>query len=227
MDRFENRQLSRRGFLRASGLTMTGALLAACTVPQGATAPSAGGAPAAEPVTIRYWLPPTTEQAYREEKFNEFMEMHPDIVIDMDGADPANYNEATQLLFRQDDAPDVFWKYNLNLPQMLEADIVQPYPQVVQEYLRQAYPAAMFLEGINTWEGEIYGFWPVGAKTATRVLYCSDDKLAEIGADPPQHGVNYAKYPKRWPRLAPVSLLGSPWAVSLPGTTRRWWVRWP
>jgi multiple sugar transport system substrate-binding protein len=43
----------------------------------------------------------------------------------------------------------------------------------------------MFLEGVNTWEGKLYGFWPVGSKRATRVLYCNDELFDKAGVQPP------------------------------------------
>jgi len=140
---------------------------------------------APEKQIIRYWLPPTTEQVYREKKINEFMDLNPDIEVQMEGADPANYNEATQLLFKSGDPPDVFWKFNLSMPDMFNEDMLQPYPEEAQNYIRGAYPSAMFLEGINMWEGKLYGFWPVGPKSATRVLYCSDALMEKAGAQPP------------------------------------------
>ena len=139
----------------------------------------------AGPVTLKYWLPPTTEQAYRDQMVGEFMTLNANVTIEMDGADPANYNEATQLLFKGGDQPDIFWKYNLSLPQMLDEDIVQPYPEELQEYLMSIYPAAMFLEGVNLWDGKLYGFWPVGAKSATRVLYCNKMLFDQAGVVPP------------------------------------------
>lgn len=48
-----------------------------------------------------------------------------------------------------------------------------------------AYPQFMFLEGINMWDGELYGFWPVGAKSATRVLYCNTALFEQAGVEPP------------------------------------------
>ena len=146
--------------------------------------------------TISYWLPPTTEQAYREKLVNEFMDVNPEIEIKMDGADPSKYNEATQLLFKGGSPPDVFWKYNLSLPEMLELDMIQPYPEDAQNYIMNAYPKSMFLEGINKWEGKLYGFWPVGPKSATRVLYTNDKLLDEAGVEPP----------KTWSELKEVSI---------------------
>jgi multiple sugar transport system substrate-binding protein len=139
----------------------------------------------AEKVTLRYWLPPTTEQAYREKLIQEFMDLNPEIEIKMDGADPANYNEATQLLFRGGNPPDIFWKFGLSMPEMLDNDMIQPFPEDAQNYLVGAYPSSMFIEGINSWEGKVYGFWPVGAKTATRVLYINNQLFDAAGVQPP------------------------------------------
>ncbi|MBC7234600.1 MAG: extracellular solute-binding protein [Chloroflexi bacterium] len=140
----------------------------------------------AEKVVIRYWLPPTTEQAYREKMIKEFMDLNPEIEIKMDGADPSKYNEATQLLFKGGTPPDVFWKFNLSMPEMLDNNMIQPYPEDAQNYIMGAYPKSMFLEGINTWEGKLYGFWPVGPKTATRVLYINNKLLDAAGIEPPK-----------------------------------------
>lgn len=136
-------------------------------------------------VVIRYWLPPTTEQVYREKMVKEFMDLNPDIEVKMDGADPSKYNEATQLLFKGGTPPDIFWKYSLSMPEMLDLEMIQPYPEDAQNYIMNAYPKAMFLEGINTWEGKLYGFWPVGSKTATRVLYINNALLEKAGVEPP------------------------------------------
>ena len=137
-------------------------------------------------VVISYWLPPTTEQAYREKLINEFMDLNPDIEVKMDGADPSKYNEVTHLLFKGGTPPDVFWKYNLSMPEMIELDMIEPYPEDAQNYIMNAYPKSMFLEGINTWEGKLYGFWPVGPKTATRVLYTNDQLMDAAGVEPPK-----------------------------------------
>lgn len=143
----------------------------------------------AEKQVLRYWLPPTTEQVYREQMINEFMLMHPDIEVKMDGADPAKYNEATQLLFAGGTPPDVFWKFNLTFQQMLEENYLLPFPDEVQTYLTSAYPDSMFLNGVNMNEGHLYGFWPVGKKSATRVLYINDDLFEKAGI---------AEAPKTW-----------------------------
>jgi multiple sugar transport system substrate-binding protein len=152
---------------------------------------------APEPKTIRYWLPPTTEQVYREKKVNEFMDLHPDITVKMEGADPSKYGEATQLLFKSGDPPDVFWKFGLSLPEMLSEDLVQPYPDEADDYITGAYPSAMFLEGVNMSEGRLYGFWPVGTKTATRVLYCNDEIMEQAGVTPPTNWTELREVAKK------------------------------
>lgn len=141
---------------------------------------TAAPAPAQKQV-LRYWLQATTEQLYREEMINEFMQMNPDIEIQMDGTDPANYNEATQLLFAGGTPPDVFWKFNLTLQQMLEQEYIMPYPDEVQTYLTSAYPDYMFLNGVNMIDGHLYGFYPVGKTSATRVLYMNDELFDKAG----------------------------------------------
>lgn len=201
-------QMSRRRFLQALGMAGAAGLIASCTpevvteivektvevekvvektvevekevekVVEVTAVPSG-------PAHITYWLPPTTEQVYREQMINEFMLLNSDITVEMDGADPANYNEATQLLFKGGDFPDVFWKFNLSFSQMLAEDLIQPFPQAAQDYLMSAYPESMFLEGINMWEGKLYGFWPVGPKSATRVLYTNDQLFAAAGIEVP------------------------------------------
>ena len=187
-----DQKLSRRRFLQTTAFAAAGSLLAACVAPGGAapqtTTGQAGGAAApaqAAKTVIHYWLPPTTEEVYRKQKISEFMQAHPDIEIKMEGSDPSKYNEATQLLFRQDNPPDIFWKYNLSLPQMIDQDMIQPYPDEAQAFLKKAYPPSMFLEGINMWKGQVYGFWPVGPKSATRVLYCNNGLFDQAGVKPP------------------------------------------
>lgn len=185
----EASSFSRRAFLKLLSAASTGIFLTACAPSQTPSEPTSDeltvDLPQAEPVKIRYWLPPTTEQTYREARVNAFMEMHPNIIVEMDGADPSSYNEATQLLFKGGDSPDIFWKYSLSLPQMLAQDMIRPYPLDVQDYLQSAYPPSMFIEGINMWEGKLYGFWPVGSKSATRVLYCNDALFAKADLKPP------------------------------------------
>jgi multiple sugar transport system substrate-binding protein len=151
-----------------------------------------------EKQVIRYWLPPTTEQAYREQMINEFMQMNPDIEIKMDGADPAKYNEATQLLFAGGTPPDVFWKFNLTFQQMLEESYLLPYPDELQTYLTTSYPDLMFVNSLNMNEGHLYGFWPVGKKEATRVLYMNDDLFERAGiAEPPQTWSDFRQVAKQ------------------------------
>ena len=150
----------------------------------------------AEPQEIRYWLPPTTEQAYREKKINEFMDLHPDITVKMEGADPSTYGEATQLLFKSGDVPDVFWKFGLSMPEMLDEDMLNPYPDEAEDYIKGAYPSAMFLEGINLAEGKLYGFWPVGSKSATRVVYCNDALFDKAGVQPPTNWSEFREVAK-------------------------------
>ena len=127
---------------------------------------------------MRYWLQATTEQLYREEMINEFMQNEPDIEIQMDGTDPANYNEATWLLFPaarpgrvlevQPDAPaDAEGKHHA-LPGR-GADLPD-----------QRLSGLHVLNGVNMIDGHLYGFYPVGKTSATR-LYMNDELFDKAG----------------------------------------------
>lgn len=105
-----NQLLSRRHFLQLTGITATGAMLAACTVPAGAPAGEGGAAPAAEPVTLsfgRHW-----EAAFRphQDEFDQqYIEQHPDVEIEITYNTWGDHNTVVPTWAAADTLPDVIY----------------------------------------------------------------------------------------------------------------------
>lgn len=100
-------KLSRRNFLKTSGLVVTGATLAACAVPVAPGAPGSAGAPAAETVEVIGWslfgMQPDTETAkpYQDAVLAHFNAKYPNAkftFMDMGWDEKLRQNLVTALL---------------------------------------------------------------------------------------------------------------------------------
>lgn len=109
--------LSRRGFLRAGGLTAGAAALtglaAACS-PDGPPRQSqgnGGGGGGGSATTVKFWtvVEGPDDEAFQRKMFEKFNKDHPDVAVEMQVFPPAQYGNAMQLAFTGgEDGPDVF-----------------------------------------------------------------------------------------------------------------------
>lgn len=108
-----NQSLSRRRFLQFTGLTTTGALLAACAVPGGAPAASddaAAGAPATATSAVSLGLTWGADFQPRQAEFNEqFIADHPDMELDVTYNTWGDHNNIVPTWAAADTLPDIIY----------------------------------------------------------------------------------------------------------------------
>jgi multiple sugar transport system substrate-binding protein len=106
-----NQPLSRRRFLQLTGLTATGAALAACAAPGGAPAADGGSAaPSTEAVTVTLGL--TWEAAFQgtQKEFDDrFTEAHPDIILEPTYNTWGDHNNIVPTWAAADTLPDLIY----------------------------------------------------------------------------------------------------------------------
>lgn len=104
-----DKPLSRRRFLQLTGLTATGAVLAACATPSGAPAEE-GGAPAGETTEVSLGLTWGASFQPRQAEFNDgFMERNPDILLDVIYNTWADHNNVVPTWAAADELPDIIY----------------------------------------------------------------------------------------------------------------------
>lgn len=105
-----NKPLSRRRFLQLTGITATGAALAACVAPGGAPAGEGGAAPAGEVTEVSLGLTWGASFQPRQAEFNDmFMERNPDISLEVIYNTWGDHNNVVPTWAAADELPDVIY----------------------------------------------------------------------------------------------------------------------
>lgn len=190
------RALSRRGFLRLTGLAAAGAALNACSPRQASPSPAEG-----EAVELVYqdwrtdWFPPMAQ-----EMLGAFHAAHPNVRV-FYVPDPEDFDERMLADFQAGTAPDVFqgccthfpsWAqlgYALDLRPYVEADLDQ---ETIDDWDPAQYRAFFTREGLQFGLPKYHG---------ALALYFNKDLFDEYGVDYPDGSWDHDDYLAAMKRL--------------------------
>lgn len=192
----QSQHLSRRNFLRLSGVALTGAALAACSPPPPPSAPAAegGAAPATAPVEIIGWtvhgVDPANEQfkPYREAIMAHFNGKFPNATfthMDMGWDEVLRQNLVTALLGGT--PPDIIVGENFIQP-YAEQNAFLPLDDLIADIKDDIVPGTHAAAVTN---GKIYG---VSQGTGCFAFERNPNVIEKAGLDP-------SKVPTKWSEL--------------------------
>ncbi|TDE14281.1 ABC transporter substrate-binding protein [Jiangella asiatica] len=177
-------RLNRRQFLVSSGLAAAGLGLGAC----GNDGASRSGD---SPGVLKWWDPRQPVADIQREIFAEFAESDGGLQVDYTVYNPAEMGEALQLAKQSGQMPDVFTIFGLDLNPGGLVDEGWFTPIKLDDDVRAGIPEGILLEGINVFDGEVYGL-PVNDFRGLNILTWFNRELYEqAGLDPENPPVTY------------------------------------
>ena len=173
-------QVSRRDFLKVSGMAGAGLALASCT----AVVPETGTEAALQEVTVFFWDGPPLI-GIREEALAPFDEAYPGCELNftsVPGGWNAGYSEKLYAGLAANDPPDLFIIRIADLPEFLSKDLLLDLKPYVDRdsYDLNEFPA-LAIESY-THDGGIYG---MPDNVASVAMFCNQDMIEEAGAQVP------------------------------------------
>lgn len=173
-------QVSRRDFLKVSGMAGAGLALASCT----AVVPETGMEAAPQEVTVFFWDGPPLI-GIREEALAPFDEAYPGCELNftsVPGGWNAGYSEKLYAGLAANDPPDLFIIRIADLPEFLSKDLLLDLKPYVDRdsYDLNEFPA-LAIESY-THDGGIYG---MPDNVASVAMFCNQDMIEEAGAQVP------------------------------------------
>jgi multiple sugar transport system substrate-binding protein len=184
----QTRRVTRRDFLRLTGVTTMGVLAAACTAPAATTTTQEGaeGAGAAEAPEIVY-LNPTddVEQLNVQQAITDaFMQAHPEVKVRIEALAWDGYWEKLQTMIAGGVAPDMFRMDYVYMAVYASKGV----PIALDDYVKAEIDTSQFAEGYEmvfqaySYEGKQYA---LPQDVNTQVLFYNKQLFDEAGVDYP------------------------------------------
>jgi len=167
------------------GLVVLTATVAAC----GGSQPAASKTPGA-PVTLKIEDFSPEQTAFHAQVAAEYHRLNPNITIDWQSIAQAQYLQTLPLAFQSQHAPDLFYwtAGGTNTMSQLMANgwirPVSPDGKVPDSWTKR-WPAGLFVNGINTSGGKVYGFpWQDTKYWGPGYMYLNKAVFQQAGLDP-------------------------------------------
>ena len=193
----KSNELSRREFLRLSGLAAAGMALAGCVpvTPVSETAkPAATAVPAEpEPLTISYWLPGCDmDCTYPQVQWSQdYAEMNPGVAFETTGPPWQEYWVKLPLNIAAGTGPDMWRMHNAWTQQFVDGGLMEAWPDEDVAEIRELCTHV----DLHVIDGKLY-YWDQGLMTG---LIFYNKKLWE------EAGLSDADIPKSWPQLVEIA----------------------
>lgn len=175
-------RISRRGFLKSTGILGAGAAL-------GATRLGMFRALAQDAITLQWWDHFLPLQPLIEGVFAAYSAQNPNVTVEHTVYSPPDLGQALQLAFPNNQAPDVFANAGLSLPMpALHAEgwFAPLEPHVSEEWLSRL-PPGIFIEGNTVFDGVLYSF-PIFSFRFHEVLNWFNKQMMEDAGYDPENG---------------------------------------
>ncbi|MFC7623725.1 ABC transporter substrate-binding protein [Microlunatus sp. GCM10028923] len=176
--------LDRRAFLGLAGVGAGASLIAGC---------SPGAAPQQERSAdkIVWWDQFLPTQDVEKELFAEFAAAEGGLPVDYAVYDPGKMGQALQLAKQSNQLPDVFTLAGVGAPTsaLMEQGWFQPV--TLDDKVRSALPAGTLLEGVNVFEGQVYGLPLFGWRMHDSQNWFNTELFTKAGLDPAKPPVGY------------------------------------
>ena len=172
-------RMTRRTFLRFTGVAAGGAFLAACA-PAAAPAPAAGGAAAPVEVRLMAWGNPTEVEA-REATIDMFHQANSGITIRFQHT-PDNYYDKLQTMLAGGDIPDVIYIGNGDIPSYATRNQLAAFDPLIERDqfdTSDIFPRNLALYNVDDVQ---YGF---PADAPNQQLFYNVTRFQEAGIDAP------------------------------------------
>lgn len=181
--------MNRRQFLGYGGLLAASLAVAGCSGGSGGSGGS--GSAAASNGTLSWWDPRLNVQKQEKQVFDSFAKSKGGIPVRYRLWDPAKMGQALQLAFQSHQMPDVFTPQNVNSPpsQLLQAGWFAPID--LDPAVKAALPAGNLIEGVNVFDGKVYGVPFTASGTTNGFLWFNKDIVKKAGIDPDNPPATY------------------------------------
>lgn len=180
-------RFSRRHFLAATGLAAAGAAVSSCgggSDDSGNSGSGSGSGSADGPLT--WWDPRQPVADIQREIFKEFEATDGGMPVEYTVHNPAEMGESLQLAKQSNQMPDVFTPFGLELNTSALIDEGWYAPIKLDEDVRASMPDGSLLEGVNVFEGEVYGL-PVNNFRGFNTMVWFNRELYEQAAIDPEN----------------------------------------
>lgn len=186
------RSLTRRSFIKGTGLAGLGLALSACSTVAPSAPTGLEGAAQEETtvsqseIVITWWDQFLPLVPLHEAIWKAYQEEHPNVRIEYTQYNPNDMGQALQLAFKSGQAPDVHSLAGLGLPVSAlhkEGWFTPLQPYVSQEWLDR-FPDGTFLEGLTMFDGEVYSFPLFSFRQHTTLNWFNKQLIEEVGFDP-------------------------------------------
>ena len=176
----DSKNLSRRNFLKASGVVAMGVLAVACApMPAPGAQQGAGDSAGAEAVTLDWWSEVFTEHA--ENRIEAYAEVAPNVTINYVSMGWGEMTPKLMTAIAGGTPPDIVTNDRFRMVQWVTRGGVMDLTDFVEAYgiNEEDYPAAAWEEG--SWQGKPYS---IPNCVDSRMVMWNRDLFEEAGLDP-------------------------------------------
>lgn len=170
-------RISRRTFAQFSGAALaaatSGNLLSARAVAQ-------------DGVTLQWWDHYAPLEALLQERYDAYTADHPDVTVERSLYNLPDLGQALQLAFNSDQAPDVHAIASLQVPtpRLVQDGWFTPIQDYISEEFLQRFPEGTLLEGLHTFDGQLYSFPMFSFRSSSSLLWFNKSLVEDAGIDP-------------------------------------------
>jgi len=152
-----------------------------------------------ELITLKVMNYSLEKKEFYEDVSAQFYKDYPDIKLEFVTIVNTGYKKRLSLLFEQNNAPDIFTYHSngdweLSMSELLSKEWISPVGQVkdLKKGWMNRWPEGSFIEGINIYNGMVYGFPYTESKVrGAGYLFCHTGVLRNAG-------IEYGNIPDNW-----------------------------
>lgn len=173
--------VNRRQFLGYSGLLAAGMTIGGCSKGSGS---SSGGSNGGSNGKLTWWDPRQNVEKQEKQVFSAFAKSKGGLQVSYRLWDPAKMGPALQLAHQSNQMPDVFTLQGVNTApaQLVGSGWFEPID--LDPAVKAGLPAGNLIEGVNVFNGKVYGVPLSAAGGSNAYLWFNKDLLKKAGVDP-------------------------------------------
>ena len=214
--------LSRRDFLKASAVTVSGMMLAACVAPGAAPAGDGGAAPSAEGIALRLsaWADVQDAVVY-ENMVNAYQETVEGVNVSVEQY-PGGYYEKIQANFAAGDSADVLYMQGWMWQAFAENEVLADLSDHISaDGAEEFFPGGENYDNQTLWQG---GRYMTPTDTGSLVIYYNKDLFDKKGVAHPQPGWKWEEFQADDPRSLLMRKMAPKYLRLGTGARLEWWL---
>ncbi len=176
--------LDRRTFLGVTGLGAAATMIAGCS-----SGPS--GQPQQSAEKLIWWDHFLPTQEVEKKLFAKFAAGEGGVPVEYSVYDPAKMGQSLQLAKQSNQMPDVFTLAGVGSPVSSLQEQGWFAPITIDEAVRKDLPPQTFLEGVNVFDGKVYGVPIFGGGTLDTLNWFNNELFTKAGLDPAKPPTGY------------------------------------